>query len=181
MRSSGLQSVPTTPGLPGFSAQGRHAHKRLSKLRPWKFPFRPVSVPLLPTMPVRFRRWRTCVHSPWMHLLSGVNGVAIPMFAPTWPPWVAEAASSPDARQESGAQEFGVLGSQTLWSGPQASTVPPPVTRQPAMFVVEVVLVDVEVLVDVDVLVEVEVEVELQGEGEVGGVVGAEVGGEVGR
>src|SRR5438128_1517323 len=54
MRSSGLHSVPTTPGASGFSAQGRQAHSRLSKLRAWK-------------LPKSFgRRCRTCDHSPAM-------------------------------------------------------------------------------------------------------------------
>src|SRR6266516_34881 len=65
-----------------------------------------------------------------MHAESGVNGVGTPTGAPTWPPCVAVSAG--DA-QVAGAHEPGVLGSQpTSGPGPQASTVPPPVTRQPA-------------------------------------------------
>src|SRR5436309_12194933 len=65
-----------------------------------------------------------------MHAESGVNGVGTPIGAPTWPPCVAVSAG--DA-QVSGAHEPGVLGSQPMSGpGPQASTVPPPVTRQPS-------------------------------------------------
>src|SRR5438552_19124521 len=65
-----------------------------------------------------------------MHAESGVNGVGTPTGAPTWPPCVAVSAG--DA-QVAGAHEPGVLGSQpTSGPGPQASTVPPPFTRQPA-------------------------------------------------
>src|SRR5262249_58511782 len=82
----------------------------------WKLPLR------------RGRMWRTCVHSPWMQGESAVNAVAMPTEAPTWPPWVASRAG---AAQLSGAHEPGVLGSQPESPVPQASTVPPPVTRQP--------------------------------------------------
>src|SRR5437016_753930 len=64
-----------------------------------------------------------------MHAESGVNGVATPIGAPTWPPCVALSAG---LAQVSGAHEPGVLGSQPESPGPQASTVPPPVTRQPS-------------------------------------------------
>ena len=63
-----------------------------------------------------------------MHAESGVNGVAAPIGAPTWPPCVAVSAGN---AQVSGAHEPGALGSQPMWGPPQASTVPPPVTRQP--------------------------------------------------
>src|SRR5436190_16390394 len=118
MRSPGLHRLPTTPGASGFSGQGRQAHSRLSKLRAWKLPFSP------------FLMCRTCVHSPAMHAESGVNGVGTPIGAPTWPPCVAVSAGR---AQVSGAHEPSVLGSQPMSGpGPQASTVPPPVTRQPA-------------------------------------------------
>src|SRR5689334_18261222 len=116
MRSPGLHSVPFTPGTSGFSAQGRHAHIRLSKLRAWKLPERCG------------RMCRTCVHSPEMQGESAVNAVAMPMEAPTCPPWVASRAG---LAHVSGAHEPGVVGSQPESPGPQASTVPPPVTRQP--------------------------------------------------
>src|SRR3989442_4598724 len=116
MRSSGLQSAPDTPGTSGFSSQERHAHIRLSKLRAWKLPNS------------RGRMCRTCVHSPPMQAESAVNAVATPMGAPTWPPCVA---SSAGLAQVSGAHEPGVVGSQPESPVPQASTVPPPVTRQP--------------------------------------------------
>src|SRR5207244_1575064 len=116
MRSPGLHRLPTTPGTSGFSGQGRQAHIRLSKLRAWKLPNSPG------------RMCRTCVHSPAIHAESGVKAVATPTGAPTCPPWVA---SSAGLAQESGAQEPGVLGSQPEAPGPQASTMPPPVTRQP--------------------------------------------------
>src|SRR5438552_1933060 len=64
-----------------------------------------------------------------MHAESGVNGVATPIGAPTWPPCVALSAG---LAQVSGAHEPGVLGSQPELPGPHASTVPPPVTRQPS-------------------------------------------------
>src|SRR5438093_7316434 len=64
-----------------------------------------------------------------MHADSGVNGVATPIGAPTCPPCVALSAG---LAQVSGAHEPGVLGSQPESPGPQASTVPPPVTRQPS-------------------------------------------------
>src|SRR5437899_2849484 len=64
-----------------------------------------------------------------MHAESGVNGVATPIGAPTWPPCVALSAG---LAQVSGAHEPGVLGSQPESPGPQASTIPPPVTRQPS-------------------------------------------------
>src|SRR5438093_641072 len=64
-----------------------------------------------------------------MHAESGVNGVATPIGAPTWPPCVALSAG---LAQVSGAHEPGVLGSQPESPGPQASTFPPPVTRQPS-------------------------------------------------
>src|SRR5437667_265980 len=60
---------------------------------------------------------------------SAVNAVATPTGAPTCPPCVA---SSAGLAQVSGAHEPGVLGSQPESPGPQASTVPPPVTRQPS-------------------------------------------------
>src|SRR5436309_3300257 len=116
MRSSGLQRVPDTPGTSGFSGQERQAHIRLSKLRAWKLPNS------------RGRMCRTCVHSPAMQAESAVNAVATPMEAPTWPPWVA---SSAGLAQVSGAHEPAMVGSQPESPVPQASTVPPPVTRQP--------------------------------------------------
>src|SRR6266496_1750874 len=119
MRSSGLHSAPTTPSTSGFSGQGRHAHIRLSKLRAWKLPNSPG------------RMCRTCVHSPAMQAESAVNAVATPTGAPTCPPCVA---SSAGLAQLSGAQEPDVLGSQPESPVPQASTVPPPVTRQPRAF-----------------------------------------------
>src|SRR3989441_1053154 len=64
-----------------------------------------------------------------MHAESGVNGVATPIGAPTWPPCVALSAG---LAQVSGAHEPGVLGSQPESPGPHASTLPPPVTRQPS-------------------------------------------------
>src|SRR5213592_1518307 len=64
-----------------------------------------------------------------MQAESAVNAVATPTGAPTWPPCVA---SSAGLAQVSGAHEPGVLGSQPESPGPQASTVPPPVTRQPS-------------------------------------------------
>src|SRR5437867_5596428 len=63
-----------------------------------------------------------------MHAESGVNGVATPIGAPTCPPCVALSAG---LAQVSGAHEPGVLGSQPESPGPHASTLPPPVTRQP--------------------------------------------------
>src|SRR5437667_7713418 len=60
---------------------------------------------------------------------SAVNAVATPTGAPTCPPCVA---SSAGLAQVSGAHEPGVLGSQPEAPGPHASTVPPPVTRQPS-------------------------------------------------
>src|SRR5437867_10523525 len=63
-----------------------------------------------------------------MHAESGVNGVATPIGAPTCPPCVALSAG---LSQVSGAHEPGVLGSQPESPGPHASTLPPPVTRQP--------------------------------------------------
>src|SRR6266446_1551068 len=119
MRSSGLHRAPTTPCTSGFSGQGRHAHIRLSKLRAWKLPNS------------RGRMCRTCVHSPAMQAESAVNAVATPTGAPTCPPCVA---SSAGLAQVSGAQEPGVLGSQPESPVPHASTVPPPVTRQPSAF-----------------------------------------------
>src|SRR2546428_60141 len=64
-----------------------------------------------------------------MHAESGVNGVATPIGAPTCPPCVALSAG---LAQVSGAHEPGVLGSQPESPGPHASTLPPPVTRQPS-------------------------------------------------
>src|SRR6267142_2013795 len=64
-----------------------------------------------------------------MHAESGVNAVGAPTGAPTCPPCVA---SSAGLAQVSGAQEPGVLGSQPESPVPHASTVPPPVTRQPS-------------------------------------------------
>src|ERR1051326_833518 len=64
-----------------------------------------------------------------MHAESGVNAVGAPTGAPTCPPCVA---SSAGLTQVAGAHEPGVVGSQPEFPGPQASTVPPPVTRQPA-------------------------------------------------
>src|SRR5438477_9337713 len=64
-----------------------------------------------------------------MHAESGVNAVGTPIEAPTCPPCVASRAG---LVQVSGAQEPGVGGPQPESPGPQASTVPPPVTRQPA-------------------------------------------------
>src|SRR5207247_10644947 len=64
-----------------------------------------------------------------MQAESAVNAVATPTGAPTCPPCVA---SSAGLAQVSGAHEPGVLGSQPESPGPQASTVPPPVTRQPS-------------------------------------------------
>src|SRR5437762_461735 len=119
MRSPGLHRLPTTPGTSGFSGQGRHAHIRLSKLRAWKLPNS------------RGRICRTCVHSPAMQAESAVNAVATPIGAPTCPPCVA---SSAGLAQLSGAQEPDVLGSQPESPVPHASTVPPPVTRQPRAF-----------------------------------------------
>src|SRR5439155_23201693 len=146
MRSPGLQRVPTTPSLDGERQgpvvpwaiqsasvrhplvssplqcwQARQAHIRLSYVRAWKFALR------------LGRMWRTCVHSPRMHALPvplgpASNAVAIPTGAPTCPPWVALSAVS---AQLSGAQEPGVFGSQPEAPGPHASTIPPPVTRQP--------------------------------------------------
>src|SRR5207249_8002841 len=67
-----------------------------------------------------------------MHAESGVNGVATPIGAPTCPPCVASIASNAGLEQVSGAHAPGLLGSQAETSGPHASTVPPPVTRQPS-------------------------------------------------
>src|SRR5438093_1852018 len=64
-----------------------------------------------------------------MQAESAVNAVATPTGAPTCPPCVA---SSAGLAQVSGAHEPGVLGSQPEAPGPHASTVPPPVTRQPS-------------------------------------------------
>src|SRR5262245_833838 len=64
-----------------------------------------------------------------MQAESGVNAVGTPVGAPTCPPCVA---SSAGLAHVPGAQEPGLLGSQPESPGPQASTVPPPVTRQPA-------------------------------------------------
>src|SRR5436309_9393052 len=155
MRSPGLQRVPTTPWLdserqgpvvpwaiqsasvrhPLVSSplqcwQARQAHIRLSYVRAWKFPFR------------LGRMWRTCVQLPRMHALPvplgpASNAVAIPTGAPTCPPWVALSAVS---AQLSGAQEPGVFGSQPEAPGPHASTMPPPVTRQPLAGIVVVVV-----------------------------------------
>src|SRR6266576_3327463 len=66
-----------------------------------------------------------------MQAESAVNAVATPTGAPTCPPCVA---SSAGLAQVSGAQEPGVLGSQPESPVPHASTVPPPVTRQPTAF-----------------------------------------------
>src|SRR5207249_4598092 len=96
IRSPGLQSLPTTVPDPGSPAHGRHAHTRLSKVLPWKLPMRPGLT------------CRTCVHSPWMHGVSGLKSVTKPNGAPTWPPWVASSTG-----------------------GLVSSTTPPPVTRQP--------------------------------------------------
>src|SRR5437879_6345738 len=63
-----------------------------------------------------------------MQTESGENAVGAPMGAPTCPPCVALRAG----KSQSGAQAP-VDGSQPLGSGPHASTVPPPVTRQPPM------------------------------------------------
>src|SRR5438132_3696416 len=148
MRSPGLQRVPVTPSLDGERQgpvvpwsvqsasvrhplvvsplqwlQARQAHIRLSYVRAWKFPLR------------LGRMWRTCVHSPRMHALPvplgpESNAVAIPTGAPTCPPWVALSAVS---EQLSGAQAPGMFGSQPEAPGPHASTMPPPVTRQPSV------------------------------------------------
>src|SRR5947208_3640923 len=64
-----------------------------------------------------------------MQAESAVNAVATPTGAPTCPPCVA---SSAGLAQVSGAHEPGVLGSQPESPGPHASTLPPPVTRQPS-------------------------------------------------
>src|SRR5947208_1500251 len=65
-----------------------------------------------------------------MHAESGVKGVGTPIGAPTWPPCVAVSAGR---AQVSGAHQPTVLASQpTSGPGREASTVPPPVTRQPA-------------------------------------------------
>src|SRR5438067_420593 len=64
-----------------------------------------------------------------MHAESAMNAVGAPNGAPTCPPCVA---SNAGLVQVSGAHEPGVVGSQPESPGPQASTVPPPVTRQPA-------------------------------------------------
>src|SRR2546425_13131037 len=64
-----------------------------------------------------------------MQAEPGVNAVATPTGAPTCPPCVASIACF---SQLSGAHEPGVLGSQPESPGPHASTVPPPVTRQPS-------------------------------------------------
>src|SRR5947208_3327961 len=64
-----------------------------------------------------------------MQAESAVNAVATPTGAPTCPPCVALSAG---LAQVSGAHEPGVLGSQPELPGPHASTVPPPVTRQPS-------------------------------------------------
>src|SRR6266550_609946 len=66
-----------------------------------------------------------------MQAESAVNAVATPTGAPTCPPCVA---SSAGLAQVSGAHEPGVLGSQPESPVPHASTVPPPVTRQPSAF-----------------------------------------------
>src|SRR5438094_427162 len=66
-----------------------------------------------------------------MQAESAVNAVATPTGAPTCPPCVA---SSAGLAQLSGAQEPAVLGSQPESPVPHASTVPPPVTRQPRAF-----------------------------------------------
>src|SRR2546428_13397622 len=66
-----------------------------------------------------------------MQAESAVNAVATPTGAPTCPPCVA---SSAGLAQLSGAQEPDVLGSQPESPVPHASTVPPPVTRQPRAF-----------------------------------------------
>src|ERR1043166_3430463 len=64
-----------------------------------------------------------------MQAESAMNAVGAPTGAPTCPPCVA---SNAGLEQVSGAHEPGVVGSQPELPGPQASTVPPPVTRQPA-------------------------------------------------
>src|SRR5215831_588123 len=64
-----------------------------------------------------------------MHAESGANAVGTPVGAPTCPPCVASIAGLVHVP---GAQEPGLVGSQPESPGPQASTVPPPVTRQPA-------------------------------------------------
>jgi hypothetical protein len=61
-----------------------------------------------------------------MQTESGLKAVGVPMGAPTYPPCVASSASN----SQSGAQSP-VLGSQLAGTGPHASTLPPPVTRQP--------------------------------------------------
>src|SRR5436190_11858193 len=148
MRSPGLQRVPTTPWLdserqgpvvpwaiqsasvrhalvssPLHCWQARQAHIRLSYVRAWKFPLRLGGM------------WRACVQLPRMHALPvpvgpASNAVAIPPGAPTCPPWVALSAVS---AQLSGAQAPGMFGSQPEAPGPHASTMPPPVTRQPSV------------------------------------------------
>src|SRR6185369_4083677 len=62
-----------------------------------------------------------------MQTESGVNAVGVPMGAPTCPPCVASSAAKSG---QLGAQSP-VLGSQFAGTGPHASTLPPPVTRQP--------------------------------------------------
>src|SRR5262249_25388508 len=116
MRSFGSHRVPGTLNL-GFPSQERQAHIRLSKLLAWKLPKSPA------------RMWRTCVHSPAMHAEPGANAVGTPVGAPTCPPCVASIAGLVHVP---GAQEPGLVESQPEFPGPQASTVPPPVTRQPA-------------------------------------------------
>src|SRR5678816_1091607 len=62
-----------------------------------------------------------------MQTESGENAVGVPIGAPTCPPCVASSASKSG---QAGAQSP-VLGSQPAGTGPHASTLPPPVTRQP--------------------------------------------------
>ena len=64
-----------------------------------------------------------------MHAESGEKAVGTPTGAPTWPPCVASIAG---LVQVFGAQEPGRNGLQPELPGPHASTVPPPVTRQPS-------------------------------------------------
>src|SRR5215831_12799168 len=105
-----------------------------------------------------------------MQAESGVNGVAMPIGAPTWPPWVASRALNVEPPLHSGAHSAmdGSHGGNPE-TVPHASTSPPPVTRHAAMTVVVVVLDEVlldvllelllELLLLVEVLVLVEVEV----------------------
>src|SRR5438477_6510008 len=135
MRSPGLHRPSVTVPEPGSPAHGRHAQLRLSNVRPWKLPIS-LEFPLV-------AKCRTCVHSPLIQALSGVNAVATPTGAPTCPPWVASRASLLVSAQCVGA-------SPPASAGPQASTMPPPVTRQPLTGggrVVVVVLVVVVVVV----------------------------------